>query len=92
MVSESAASEIGHTTDALDRLSATEIFRLITRLPEGYRTVFNLFSIEGWTHKEIGEQLGISENTSRSQLSKARTFLQKMILLNETDNVRQQHK
>ena len=53
-------------------MSADEIFRLITQLPVGYRTVFNLFELENQSHKEIAELLGINEGTSRSQLSKAK--------------------
>ena len=60
-------------------LPASEIFDLIVRLPTGYRTVFNLHVIEGMEHKEIAAALGISEGTSKSQLSKARLLLQKML-------------
>ena len=48
-------------------------------MPDGYRMVFNMYIIEGYPHKEIGEKLGISEGTSKSQLSKAKAYLQKMI-------------
>jgi RNA polymerase sigma factor (sigma-70 family) len=48
-------------------------------LPAGYRLVFNMYAIDGYSHKEIAEQLGISENTSKSQLSRARVYLQKML-------------
>ena len=57
-------------------LAAEQIYDLIRELPPGYRTVFNLYAIEGYTHREIAAQLHISENTSKSQLSKARTQLQ----------------
>lgn len=63
----------------VDKMSADELMEHITQLPDGYRTVFNLNVIEGYTHKEIGEMLDISENTSKSQLSRARTYLQKKI-------------
>lgn len=53
--------------------------KIIQLLPTGYRTVFNLFVIEGYTHKEIAESLGISVNTSKSQLSKAKAMLRKML-------------
>ncbi len=52
------------------------LLRMIDLLPQGYRTVFNLYAIEGYNHQEIADQLGISENTSKSQLSKARKNLQ----------------
>jgi len=67
------------TEEPLASLSAGEIFDLIVRLPTGYRTVFNLHVIEGMEHKEIAAALGISEGTSKSQLSKARLLLQKML-------------
>lgn len=63
----------------IEKLAAEEIIELVKKLPDGYRTVFNLNVIEGYTHKEIGEMLNISENTSKSQLSRARASLQKMI-------------
>ncbi|GAB3335960.1 RNA polymerase sigma factor [Marivirga atlantica] len=62
-----------------DHLEANDLLKLISELPVGYRTVFNLYAIEGYSHKEIGEQLEISENTSKSQLSRARTLLQKRL-------------
>jgi len=49
-------------------------------LPTGYRIVFNLYAIDGFSHKEIASQLGINENTSKSQLSRARSFLQGRLL------------
>lgn len=63
-----------------DKLSKEELLRLIQELPNGYRTVFNLNVIEGYTHKEIGEMLNISDNTSKSQLTRARSILQKKVL------------
>jgi len=65
---------------AIEKLSADEIFRLITQIPVGYRTVFNLYVVEGFNHKEIAEMLKISEGTSKSQLSKARNLLQQLII------------
>ncbi len=60
-------------------LQAEDLMKLIEALPSGYRIVFNLYAIDGYSHKEIGEQLGISENTSKSQLSRARLALQKSL-------------
>lgn len=57
-------------------LNETELLKLINRLPDGYRTVFNLYAIEGYSHAEIAHTLGISEGTSKSQLSRARMLLQ----------------
>lgn len=65
--------------DVYDRLSAKELTLLVQQLPVGYRLVFNLYAIEGFTHKEIAEQLEISIGTSKSQLFKARRELQKAL-------------
>lgn len=61
-------------------LEAEDLMQLIAALPAGYRMVFNLYAIDGYSHKEIADQLGISENTSKSQLSRARAVLQKSLL------------
>ena len=58
--------------DSLQQMQASDIIRLIERLPTGYRTVFNLYIIEGYAHKEIAQLLNISESTSKTQLKKAR--------------------
>jgi RNA polymerase sigma-70 factor (ECF subfamily) len=63
-----------------DHLEAEDLMRMIQELPAGYRLVFNMYAIDGYSHKEIAEQLGISENTSKSQLSRARTYLQKLLM------------
>lgn len=64
---------------ALERVSAQELTALIQQLPTGYRTVFNLYVIEGYGHKEIAEKLGISEGTSKSQLSKSKAMLRRKL-------------
>jgi RNA polymerase sigma factor (sigma-70 family) len=64
---------------ALDNLAEQDIINLVQELSPGYRTVFNLYVIEGYSHKEIGDQLGISEGTSKSQLARARAILQKKV-------------
>ena len=61
-------------------LHEEELLKLIATLPEGYRVVFNLYVIEGYSHAEIAELMGIGESTSRSQLVKARKMLQGMVL------------
>jgi RNA polymerase sigma factor (sigma-70 family) len=61
------------------KFEADDLLTLIGELPTGYRIVFNLYAIDGYSHKEIAEQLGINENTSKSQLSRARTMLQKQL-------------
>lgn len=76
---EIALDEIATEPDyewADDSLEVDDLLRLVGQLPEGYRTVFNLYAIEGYTHQEIASELGISEGTSKSQLSRARLWLQ----------------
>lgn len=62
-----------------DHLETEDLLRMIQALPTGYQLVFNLYAIDGYSHKEIAEQLNISENTSKSQLSRARVYLQKLL-------------
>ncbi|MCF8229051.1 MAG: RNA polymerase sigma factor [Bacteroidales bacterium] len=73
--------EISNADDetVLDQLSTRELLDAIRELPDGYRIVFNLNVLEGYTHKEIGQMLNLSENTSKSQLSRARQVLQKRL-------------
>ena len=66
-----------------DHLQEQDLLNMIRQLPAGYQLVFNLYAIDGYSHKEISEQLNISENTSKSQLSRARTYLQKLLLQHE---------
>lgn len=63
----------------LDKLTQDDLLKIIQKLPSGYRLIVNLYLVEGYNHKEIGEMLGISEGTSKSQLSRARVILQKNI-------------
>jgi RNA polymerase sigma factor (sigma-70 family) len=79
LVAEELAQEIPVADNALDQLAAEELFQLITQLPIGYRTVFNLHVIEGLKHGEIAQELGITEGTSKSQLNKARMLLQQLL-------------
>ncbi len=71
------------TVSQVQNIGYKELMALITQLPPGFRTVFNLYSIEGYSHKEIGDMLGISETTSRTQLSRARIWLQKKLKEND---------
>ena len=64
---------------ALDELAAEDIIRLISELPNGYRTVFNLFAVEGYSHKEIATMMNITEGTSKSQYARAKAWLQEKI-------------
>ena len=63
----------------LDELAAEDIIRLISELPNGYRTVFNLFAVEGYSHKEIATMMNITEGTSKSQYARAKAWLQEKI-------------
>lgn len=77
--------------DVLDKMAAEEIIALIKDMPDGYRMVFNMYAIEGYSHKEIADELGISVGTSKSQYSRARSYLQKQmaeIEKKETVNLR----
>ncbi len=69
----------GKYTSVLDDLGAKDIMALVQELSPGYRTVFNMYVVEGYTHKEIADMLGISEGTSKSQLSRAKVILQDMV-------------
>ena len=82
---ENAPHDTVVTRADTDALEAEQLLKLVQRLPDGYRTVFNLYAIEGYSHKEIAEQLGISENTSKSQLSRARTLLQEKLRQTEAE-------
>lgn len=75
-----ASYELDRANDVVSEMSAQEILSIVQKLPPAYRTVFNLYVVEGYPHKDIGEMLGISEGTSKSNLAKARTKLQKMII------------
>lgn len=66
--------------DAISGMSSDELLNLLTQLPVGYRTVFNMYVIEGYSHKEIGQMLKIAESSSRSQLAKAKNMLKKLII------------
>ena len=74
--------------DIYAQLGAEELIELINKLPNGFREVFNLFAIEGYSHKEIAELLGITESTSRSQLTRARSLLKKQLTIREKIRIR----
>lgn len=68
-----------YTIDALDSLIGEDLINVIQSLPTGYRTIFNLYVVEGYGHNEIAEKLNISPGTSKSQLNRARKLLQKKL-------------
>jgi RNA polymerase sigma-70 factor (ECF subfamily) len=78
----SIPEDIDRASDDLsgfDKLANEDLIAMIRQLPDGYRTVVNLYLVEGYNHKEIGEMLNITEEGSRSQLFRARNLLQKML-------------
>lgn len=76
---EAAEQKDAEMEDALDQMQAEEILQVIAKMPIGYRTVFNLFAIEGYGHKEIAEMLEISESTSKTQFLKSKEWLKKAL-------------
>lgn len=75
------------TEEGMETISAKELLRMVQELPEGYATVFNLYAIENYSHKEIAKMLNISEGTSRSQYVRARQALQVMVKQFLKDNM-----
>ena len=84
ILSDEAAS-IPDYNYADQHIETQELLDIIEKLPVGYRTVFNLYAIEGYAHSEIAGLLGITESTSKSQLHRARALLQKMVVEWEND-------
>ncbi len=66
-------------SNTIEQLSVNELLEVLNEMPNGYRVVFNLYCIEGYKHREIAEMLGVSESTSKSQLTKAKAYAQKLI-------------
>jgi len=69
----------------LEDLSVEDLYKIINQLPTGYRFIFNMFAIDGYSHKEIAESLNITESTSRSQYSRARKHLMNILAENNYD-------
>lgn len=69
----------GKYLSVLDSMAEKDIIQLVQQLSPGYRTVFNMYVVEGYTHKQIADALGISEGTSKSQLSRAKQILQELV-------------
>ena len=76
---EVAASELTISENILQQITAKELTQVIQKLPSGYRVVFNMYAIEGYSHREIAEKLNISVSTSKSQLFKARRMLRQQL-------------
>jgi RNA polymerase sigma factor (sigma-70 family) len=77
-IETAGVNQIGNE-DILSQISAKELLKMVQQLSPAYRTIFNLYVFEGLKHREIAEHLGISEGTSKSNLSDARAFLQKAV-------------
>lgn len=77
------SKELVANADTLSGINSKELLRLIASMPVGFRTVFNMYAIEGYNHQEIAKELKISEGSSRSQLSRARVWLQDRLKLEE---------
>lgn len=76
---DDAPPKFQSSTDAIDTLAEEDLLNLLTKIPAGCRTVFNLYVIEGYSHKEIAEMLSVSEGTSKSQLNAAKTKLKELV-------------
>jgi RNA polymerase sigma factor (sigma-70 family) len=76
---EAAQYKISEDSDVVSNYAAQEILKVVQLLPPAYRTVFNLYAIEGYSHKEVADALGITESTSRSNLVKARVKLKELL-------------
>lgn len=72
-------NQLVHESDVIEQIGAKEITALVQELPDGYRVVFNLYVMEGYKHREIAEMLSISENTSKTQLLKAKKMLRNQL-------------
>lgn len=82
---EEAQYKVSFTDHQFDGMDLAQLMKLINEMPDGYRIVFNMFAIEGYSHKEIADTLGVTENTSKSQYSRARAFLRTQLELLERD-------
>jgi RNA polymerase sigma-70 factor (ECF subfamily) len=76
---DDVSHKLAHQDYSAEKLMADDLLKLVQALPDGYRTVFNLFAIEGFSHQEIAQQLSISESTSKTQYLRARAYLKERI-------------
>jgi RNA polymerase sigma-70 factor (ECF subfamily) len=76
--------ELKEENEIVEGITSKYLLKLVQNLPEGYKVIFNMFAIEGYSHKEIAEELGISINTSKSQYARARAYLQKVLAKSES--------
>jgi RNA polymerase sigma-70 factor (ECF subfamily) len=87
---ENAGSELNYSA-TLEELQVEQLLKLIDEMPVGYRTIFNLSVMEGYSHREIAELLGITEGASKSQLSRAKAFLRQKIITMEQESKNKSH-
>ncbi|MEO6671134.1 MAG: RNA polymerase sigma factor [Ferruginibacter sp.] len=85
ITSENEALDVSEQNTIISKFAVEKILEMVSELPDGYRTVFNLHVLDGYKHEEIAVLLGITEGSSKSQLSKARCLLQKKLLQNGTE-------
>jgi RNA polymerase sigma-70 factor (ECF subfamily) len=76
-----------HDNSVLDKMSEQDLLKLVAQMPQGYKYVFSMYAIEGYSHKEIADNLGIEEASSRSQYAKAKKYLQQQIINIEKINL-----
>jgi RNA polymerase sigma factor (sigma-70 family) len=76
---EDVGYKIENNAFITEQLMADDLMKLVRAMPDGYRIVFNMFAIEGYSHAEIAETLGVTENTSKSQYSRARAYLRERL-------------
>lgn len=74
-----AAADITVSPSVIEKMEAERLMKLVCRMPVGFRTIFNMYAIEGYTHSEIAKELNITEGGSRSQLSRGRIWLQERL-------------
>lgn len=83
MLGDTNIDDVGYKIEnnafVFESLMADDLMKMVQAMPEGYKVVFNMFAIEGYSHGEIAETLGISENTSKSQYSRARAYLRERL-------------
>lgn len=83
MLGDTNIDDVGYKIEnnafVFENLMADDLMKMVQAMPEGYKIVFNMFAIEGYSHGEIAESLGISENTSKSQYSRARAYLRERL-------------
>lgn len=84
--SNDTVPERWYDSDVIDTLSADELLEMVQSLPDSHRVVFNLFVLEGYSHKEIADLLGITENTSKSRMFRSRLMLQEIMERNNKES------